>query len=168
MYWSISSSPTFSCWQNQNRKIWERKIRSAQQKSISQIIIRINQKLVLSRDARRSFDFGNDGVVRAEGGRQRHSAGEGGADDAFDHYRFACADLSTSVMDGQTPTDAGARRRTVNLPFGENAYVATVMVRVRSRTDEDHAVKKAQVFLKWVRDGASGHHRAFDRHPCLN
>src|SRR5262245_65624047 len=67
-------------------------------------------------------------------------------------------------MNGQTPTYAGPRRRTIDLSFGEDTDVAAVSPRVRSRADEDHAVKKAQILFKRMRDGAPGRHRAFDRH----
>src|SRR5262249_21919103 len=106
-----------------------------------------------SRDARFSFDFGNDGVVRAECGRLRNFPGETGADDAFNYDRGAGGDLAARVMDGQPSADASARRRTINLAFGEDADIAAVMIRIRSRADEDHAVKKNQLFFDRWRDG---------------
>src|SRR5215813_5974866 len=93
---------------------------SAQQKSIPQLIIWVNHEFMPSGDAGCSFDFWNDGVVRAESGRLRYSSGESGTDDAFNHDRFAGADLAARVMDGQPPADAGARRRAINLAFGED------------------------------------------------
>src|SRR5262249_14067232 len=117
-----------------------------------------------SGDARRSFDLRNNRIVRAERGRFYHPPCESGADDALDHDGFAGADLAAGVMDGQTPTHAGPSRRTPDLSSGEDTDVAAVALRVRSRADEDHAVKKAQILFKRMRDGAAGRHRAFDRH----
>src|SRR5262245_66667412 len=71
-------------------------------------------------------------------------------------------------MNGQTPAHAGSRRRTIDLSFCEDADVTAVASRVRSRADEDHAVKKAQILFKWMRDGAAGRHRAFDRHSSFD
>src|SRR5499427_10529196 len=124
----------------------------AQQKPAPQFVARINQKLVPSGDARRSFDLRNNRIVRAERGRFYHPPRERGADDALDHDGFAGADLAASVMNGQTPTHAGPRRRTIDLSFGEDTDVAAVSSRVRSRPDEDHAVKKAQILFKRMRD----------------
>ncbi len=61
----------------QTEKWWQKELeKSAQQKSISQFVIGIDQKFMPSGDARCSFDFGNDGAIRAECGCLRHSPGE--------------------------------------------------------------------------------------------
>src|SRR5215470_15606390 len=140
----------------------------AQQKPIPQFIARINQKLVPSGDARRSFDLRNNRIVRAEWGRFYHPPSELGADDALDHDGFAGADLAASVMNGQTPTHACPSRRTIDLSFGEDTDVAAVSPRVRSLAYEDHAVKKAQILFKRMRDGAASRHSAFDRHSSFD
>src|SRR5262245_16094069 len=129
--------------------------RVTQQKSSPQFIARINQKLMPPGDARRSFDLRNNRIVRAECGRFYHPPCELGADDALDHDGFAGADLAASVVNGQTPTHAGPRRRTIDLSFGEDTDVAAVAPRVRSRADEDHAVKKAQILFKRMWYGAT-------------
>src|SRR5499426_476979 len=80
-----------------------------QQKSSPQFIARINQKLMPPGDARRSFDLRNNRIVRAECGGFYHPPCESGADDALDQDGFAVADIAASVMNGQTPTNAGPR-----------------------------------------------------------
>ena len=111
-----------------------------------------------SGDARRSFHFWNDRVMRAERGRLRNPPGEFRTDDALYRNCLADADLAASVMNGQASAYAGSRRRTINLAFGEDADVAAVALRVRGRAGENHAVKKAQILFKRMRYGAVRRH----------
>ena len=60
------------------------------------------------------------------------------------------------------------RGRTVKFALGEDTDVSTVMCWIDGRSSEYRAVKKAQIFFKWVRDREPGHHRVLDHSTVLN
>ena len=61
---------------------------STKYKSITQRIIRVNQKLVATGDVGGPLHFRDDGRVGAESGRFDHSSGEAPADDTLNDNRL--------------------------------------------------------------------------------
>ena len=100
---------------------------SPQDKTISKWIVRIKVEFVPARDGRRTADFRNDCVVWSKPGHfhclNRHHA----ADNALNRNSLIEFQIAPGEVNCRARADARAGGRTVDLSFGKDADVATVM-----------------------------------------
>ena len=97
---------------------------STQQEAFTQRVLRIDPKLVLSRDVRLAGDLGDDRWPTFEIDLLGDSHLEGRSDQAFDHDRLAQRELAARVMDRGATGYAGSGRRAIDFAFREDAAIA--------------------------------------------
>jgi hypothetical protein len=82
----------------------------ANQESLTQGVIGINQELMATCDMSSALYLWNDSIVRAKRGRSDDTAGEAAANDTLDNHGFSEANLPLCVMDGQSAAQTRPRR----------------------------------------------------------
>ncbi len=90
-------------------------------------------------------DLGDDCHSVCIGRRLDDPTTEDTLNDALHSDHLAGAHLSSSMEDCQGPTHSGAGRRSVELPFGEDANTAMKIVGVRGSSGEDDAVEESEI-----------------------
>src|SRR6266849_4691202 len=126
------------------------KASSGEKECLSHYIVRVNDKLMPSRDECLSTYFGYNRFIWPNPGMIDYSPTEraGCSQDALDHNMLPLGDLASGMVQGQARGNARARRRAINLGVGKDADIATMMRRIFRCIGENRAVQKAQVALK--------------------